>query len=127
LTGDEERRVGSGDRLGEIQRIEEGAALARRPGGVADVTAADLLLQRLVLAFQLTRLGRPSADYQQLIVRERLLDVVERTLVDRLDGGVERRLCRHEDDGNVLIQLPGGVEDVDATYPRHADVGEYDI
>jgi hypothetical protein len=53
-------------------------------------------------------LGGAPHDGDQLVVAERLLDVVEGTLVHRLHGGLQRRLRRHENDRRVRIRFTRG-------------------
>ena len=55
-------------------------------------------LQRAVLDAQLAMLGGALEDREQLVVAERLLDVVEGAFVHRLHRRLQRRLRRHEDD-----------------------------
>ncbi len=91
------------------------------------LVASNLLLERLVLDAKLPMLGGAPQDRDQLVVAERLLDVVERALVHRLHRRLQRGLRGHEDDRHVGIALPRGREDLDAAHVRHADVGEHDV
>ena len=72
-------------------------------------------------------LGGALEDREQLVVAERLLDVVEGALVHRLHRRLQRRLRGHEDDRRVRILLARRGEDLDAADVRHADVGEHDV
>src|SRR5438477_26526 len=89
--------------------------------------ATDLLLELFVLGLEEALLRRPPADRDQVVVGERLLDVVEGALVHRLDGALQRRLCGHQDDRRLGILLAHGGEDVGAGHARHLDVGEHDV
>ena len=72
-------------------------------------------------------LGGAAQDRNQLVVAERLLDVIERALVNGLHCRLEGRLGRHENDRTIRIALFGGSQDLDAGDVRHANVGEHDI
>src|SRR6266478_6064000 len=87
----------------------------------------DLLLELLVLRLEEALLRRAPADRDQVVVRERLLDVVERALVHRLDRALKRRLRGHEDHGSLGVLLPHRGEDLGARDARHLDVREDDV
>ena len=70
--------------------------------------------------------GTPD-DRHQLVVAERLLDVVERARVHRLHRRLQRRLCGHEDDRHVGVMRPRGREHLHAGHLRHADVAQHDV
>ena len=70
---------------------------------------------------------RALEDRQQLVVAERLLDVIEGALVHRLHRRLQRGLRRHEDDGRVRVLLARRGEDLDAADVGHPDVGEHDV
>ena len=74
-------------------------------GDAAALLPANRLLERLVLDAQLAMLGGAAENRHQLVVAERLLDVVERALVHRLHRRLQRRLRRHEDHRHVGIAL----------------------
>src|SRR2546422_5210129 len=65
--------------------------------------------------------------FRSIVVRERLLDVVERPLVHRLDGALERGLGGHEDDGGLRVLIAHRSEDLGARDARHLDVREHDV
>ena len=111
------------------RRSTSSHALARadRPRAALAFVAPDLLLERLVLDAQLAMLGGAAQDRDQLVVAERLLDVIEGAFVHRLHRRLQRGLRRHEDDRHVRILLPRRGEDLDAADVRHADVGEDDV
>ena len=91
------------------------------------LVALDLLTQRAVLHAQLAMLAGALEDREQLVVAERLLDVIEGALVHRLHRRLQRRLRGHEDHRRVRILLPRGGEDLHAAHVRHAHVGEHDV
>src|SRR2546427_707717 len=51
----------------------------------------------------------------------------ERALVHCLDGGLQRRLRRHQDDRRLGILVLRGREDVDPRDAGHLDVGEHEV
>ena len=59
-------------------------------------------------------LGGAAEDRDQLVVAERLLDVVERALVHRLHRRLQRGLRGHENDRHVGIARARRGEDLDA-------------
>ena len=91
------------------------------------VAPADLLLELGVLDLDRPVLAGAPEDRDQLVVGERLLDVVEGAGVDRADRALQRGLGGHEDDRRHRVLLPGGGEDVEAGDLRHAHVGEDDV
>ncbi len=72
-------------------------------------------------------LGCATADGNQLVIGKRLLDVVVRTLVDGLNRTLQRRLCRHQNDGQFGVQFTCRLEHVDTRHLRHPDVRQDDI
>src|SRR5438128_983418 len=89
--------------------------------------AADLLLQLRVLGLEQALLRGAPADGYEIVVRERLLDVVESALVHRLDGGLERGLRGHEDHRRLGVLVPDRGQNVRARDTGHLDVGEDDV
>ena len=75
---------------------------------------ADLLLERLVLDPQLAMLRGAPQDRDQLVVAERLLDVVEGALVHRLHGRLQRGLRGHEDHRRRRVLLARRRQHLDA-------------
>src|SRR5690606_39588975 len=61
LAGDEHRRVGGRDGLGEADDLEERAVLADRPHAASLLAAADLVLERAVLALELAGFAGAAA------------------------------------------------------------------
>src|SRR5829696_1428767 len=72
-------------------------------------------------------LARALEDGEELVVSERLLDVIESPLVHRLHRRLQRRLRRHQDHRGVGILLARRGEDLDPAHVRHANVGEDDV
>ncbi len=72
-------------------------------------------------------LGGALEDRDDLVVDERLLDVVVRARVHRLDGRAQVGLRGHEDDGDVGVARARRGEHVESTDARHADIGEDDV
>ena len=62
-----------------------------------------------------------------LLDLERLLHVVERADLHRLDGGVDRAERRHQDHGGVRLQRLGRAEHVHAVAAAHLQVAQDDV
>src|SRR5204863_9119189 len=82
---DEHGALGGRHLLREPQHVLERARLAERLHEPRALAAADLLFQLLVLRLEQALLRRAAADRHEVVVGKRLLDVVERALVHRLD------------------------------------------
>src|SRR5207248_7960749 len=95
LSLDEHRALGGRHLLGELEDVLEGARLAQRLDQPGALPPPDLLLELLVLRLEDPLLRRAPANRDEIVVRERLLDVVERPLIHRLDGALERRSEEH--------------------------------
>src|SRR5204862_465267 len=113
--------------LGELQHVLERPRLAERLHESGALAPTDLLLELLVLGLEEALFRRPPADRDQVVVRKRLLDVVEGTLVHRLDRALQRGLRRHEDHRGLGVLLPHRREDLGARNARHLDVREDDV
>src|SRR5207237_9466409 len=72
-------------------------------------------------------LGGATQYRHELVIAERLLDVIKGAFIYRLHCRLERCLGRHQDDRTIGITLLRGGEDVDAGDVRHPDIGEHDI
>jgi hypothetical protein len=127
LAGDEHGAVGRRDRLGQSQRLTPGARAAGRRHHAATIATLDLLGQALVLGAQRARLERAAHDRHQLVVAERLLEVVERAIVDGLDGALQRRLRRHQHHGEAGVQRPRRGEQLQPVHAGHAHVADDDV
>ncbi len=91
------------------------------------VTAIELRAQVVVLLLHAPLRQGPLDRHQQLVVDERLGDVVERTGVDRFDRAVGRAVAGHEDDlraGPVAAALLQQVEAVAVAEPH---VGQHEL
>ena len=66
--------------------------------------------------------GRAPHDRDELVVAERLLYVVERALIHRLNRGLQRCLGRHQDDRDVRILLAGRCENIETSHAGHPDI-----
>ena len=73
---------------------------------------------------QPTRLRRTTEDARELVARRRLHEVLEDPEVAGLDGRVDRRSSRHEDERHVGVVGAHEVEHVDAGGAREVQVGE---
>ena len=127
LTREEDGRVGGRDRLGELHHLGEGTCLTDRSRRARDVPRADLLLELPVLPLERPCLGGSVHDREQLLVLERLLEVVVRALVDRLHRRLKRRLCRHEDHRDLGVDTSRRGEHVESARTGHPYVAEHDV
>src|SRR5688572_4790893 len=110
--------------LGQLQHVEEALRLPNRPGDGGPVTPADLLLELGILDLDRPVLAGATQNGHQLVVGERLLDVVERARIDGANGALERGLGGHQDHRRHRVLLPGGVQDVEPGDLGHAYVRE---
>ena len=127
LSREQDCRVGRSDLLGKLEDFVEPLGFSDRPDDAGPVPAADLLLQVLVLDPNRAVIAGPAQNSDQFVVGERLLDVVERALVDCLNRGLQRGLGRHQDHRRHRVLLPDRVQDVDAGHLRHSHVGQDDV
>lgn len=89
LTADEHGGVGRRHLFRELEHVEKPLGLPDGTGGRAAVTPLDFLLQLLVFHPHRAELGSPPKNGKQLIVGERLLDVVEGAGIDGTDGRLQ--------------------------------------
>jgi hypothetical protein len=99
--------------------------------------AADDVLELVALA----ELGREERDlpreppvrdralhlHEQLLLRERLLDVVEGAEPHGLDGALDRPVRGHHDDLGHRVRFLHRTQDADAVVAPHAQVGEDEV
>src|SRR5574337_357355 len=83
-----------------------------------------LLSQQPIFPAQLNALEGPFHREKQLFAFERLGQVVERALLERLLGRIERAVGGHQDDqsGRVVPDQP--LHQAEAVYPRHSNIGQ---
>src|SRR5581483_3948064 len=124
---DQDGRFGGRHGFGEGHDIQPGLAGADRPTIGATLATLDLLAQRRVLDAQLAVFGGALENRDQLVVPERLLDVVERALVHRLHRGLEGRLGRHQDHRRVGIPGADRAQHLHAAHGGHADIAQDDV
>ena len=100
----------------------------RRPAADDVVEVAVLLLdvlpERPVLVDQAPALQRVFDHHEHFVVLEGLCDVVERSALHRGDGVFHRRIRRHHDDRELVIQLLEGFERRHAVDARHHHVDD---
>ena len=88
---------------------------------------AQLLLQPPVLAHELAALHGPAQHQQQLVLLQRLREVVERALAHGVDGAVDGAVRGHEDHALARLGLLQLREQLDAVEVRHLEVGQHDV
>jgi hypothetical protein len=79
------------------------------------------------LVTELAMLDRPLDLQLHLFDFERLLHVVERADLHRLDGGVDGSERGHQDHGGAGLQLLRRAEHVHAVAAAHLQVAEHDV
>jgi ribosome modulation factor len=127
LTGYENGGVGRRHHLRQAHNFNERAMATDRAARRVVLAPPDLALQRLVLRGELARFSGTPAQRHEIGVAERLLQVVERALVDGLHGGLQRCLRCHENDRDFDVVLTHTGEHLEASHARHADVGEHNV
>ena len=128
LAGDEHRALRLGDQLGARDHVENRAAAAD------DAVVIEL---GVALAQQVAQAGaRPlilegaAGQHQQLVDLERLLQVVARAELHRLDGALDAAVRGHHDDGRPLrFRRDGGevADHVEAGAIRHQEVDDQQV
>ncbi len=127
LARDQHRRRRVGDLVDHLVDREHLIALADEP-----VAAFDLGLDRVQRRPRLRpvrdRLAdRLVDDHADLVLLERLLDVVERAGLDRLDGLTDRAVRRDHDDRHVRVVLARRAQHLHAVGAGHAQIGDHDV
>src|SRR5690554_5148325 len=92
LAADQDCRIGRSYRLRELQHIQKTLRLSDRAGHRTCASTAGpayLGTKLLVLHPDLPELAGPSQNRQQVVIGERLLQVVEGAGIDSLDGTLE--------------------------------------
>ena len=125
LAGQQDRAVGAGDRLDHLEHVEHRLAAADDVREL--VRQPERPLQQHVLLPQLAVLDLLADLHLQQIDVERLAQVVAGAEPHRLDGGVGRRERRDHDAEDVLVDLLGGAQHLDAAHVGHLDVGDQQV
>ena len=105
-------------------QVEHAPHRRAAPDDVVEVAVLllDVLPQRAVFVDQAAALERVLDDDEHFVVLERLGDVVERAALHRGDGVLDRRVRRHHDDRQLVVQLLQRLE------RRHAvDAGHHHV
>ena len=100
--------------------------LDRRRVAEDRVAADEGLAQRFVRAPQAVALHGVPERHEEPLASERLLDEIEGPLPRRLDGGLDRAVPGHHDDGQRRPLRLDGLEQLDAVHPGHLHVAEDD-
>ena len=85
---------------------------------------ANVPLEQIHLARELTALGRRADAHEQLVAKERLLHEVDRAELHRFDGGIDRAEAGHDDEDRIDMRLPQLSQHVEPGHPRHPHVGK---
>src|SRR4029079_7595791 len=94
---------------------------------VGAVAAVDLLTEPAVLALEPSELERAADGRAELVVVERLGDVVERALAHRGDGRRHARVRGEENYGKAGTARVQSTEELDAVHLRHLPVGDHGV
>ncbi len=79
------------------------------------------------LGLDLAELDPALESGDELVHTERLLEVVERAELERLDGALGARVRRHDDRDGVGVVLLELLEERDPVHRLHVDVGEHHV
>ena len=125
LAADEHRHVGVGDPVDGLEQP------AHRRAGADDaleaVGAVHLLEEPAVVAAQQHAFHHAADDHPELVVVERLRDVVRGAELHRLHRGLLRAVGGDHDHGEVGIEGAGALEDLHAADAVHAQVGDHEV
>jgi hypothetical protein len=88
---------------------------------------AELLVQHPVLAHEVAALHGAAQDEEQLVLLQRLREVVESALAHRVHRAVDGAVRGHEDDAGPRGLLGELGQELDAVHVRHLEVGEDDV
>jgi hypothetical protein len=86
-----------------------------------------LLPQHPVLAHQVAALHGPAQDDQDLVLLQRLGQVVEGPLLHGVHGAVDRPVRGHERHTQTRLRGQELRQQVDAVHVRHLEVGEHHV
>ena len=125
LAGDEHRRLVVGDLGDGPEDVLHGLALGQDL--LELVLFADLLAQRAILAPQGFALLCLAQGEDDLVVLERLLHVVVRTGLDRLERVVDIAVRAHHDHRCFVSFGLQRRQQIEPPHLRHAHVGEHDV
>ena len=125
LAPDQDVRVGRRNLADELRH----PAHARRRADHAPVGPglAQAALQERVLAADPPFGERALDRMQEVVVVERLDDVVDRAVAQRLDRALHRRVARHEDDRQLAVELAQGPDRVEPGRVRQLEVGDHEV
>lgn len=125
LAGDEHRRVRRRDLDDAPEHL---ADRLRAPGDVLElVPLLELAGEQLHLAREPPVMVRALDLDEELLLRERLLDVVEGAEPHRLDGALDGAVGRHHDDLGRHVRLLHRAEHADTIAAAHPEIGEHDV
>ena len=124
---DQHRRVGRRDRAHGLDHGLHRRALTDHAGQPLTVLAVELLAQLLVLAEQRTHALDALQSLDDLVVEERLLDVVVRAVLHRLDRVIDRRVGRHHEHLGVRPRALRREQHVHAARAGQPHVGDHHV
>ena len=116
-----------------VQPIEQlvhhgaGADHRVRVGRTARAGGARGGAQDLVLADHAMMIDRAFDGHEELVAGERLRDVVVRSLLHRVDGGLDRAVGGHEENGKVFVDGTDLGKKLEPVHLRHLEIGDDDV
>jgi hypothetical protein len=123
LALDQHRRLGARRAFDERQRV--GERLARGDQAPAAGTRAQPFAQARVLRLHAPVRDRLLDAVHQVLLDVRLREVIERTLLDRGDRGLDLGMTRDQQHFDIGIARLDHVEQLHARHARHLDVADH--
>jgi hypothetical protein len=124
LSHEEDGRAHRGELLHLLDQLLDLGALSDQASVDVGGLQAGVGVRRRPLGLDLAELDPALEGRDQLVHAERLLEVVERAVLERLDGALRARVRRHDDRhvvGIVGLQL---LQQRDPIHRLHVDVGQ---
>ena len=125
LAGDQDSARRDRDRLEQLKEIPHRSAAADEP--VDPITLFELRSQIGVLRSQAPLFERRVQHVEQRVELKRLGDEVGRSLLDRVDGVLDRAEAGDDDGDDVRIALERRLEDSSAVHARQSEVRDDDV
>jgi hypothetical protein len=125
LARDEHVRVRRRHLAHQVVHALDAGRLADDPA--VGVGLAQAALEQRVLAPDASLAERARHRVQEVVVVERLDDVVDRAVAQRLDGALDRRVARHQDDRDLAVDLAQPADRVEPRRIRQLEIGDDQI
>ena len=112
------------DLLRLLLRVQQGTALADH---LRVLGLRELFLEDQILGDELTGIQGLPDDDQEVVRVHRLLQEIERPVLDGLHGGLDRPVCGHDEDGDHGILLLDRLQDLQARLSRQLKIGQDEV